>query len=174
MAMVTDEAAAAAVPRHFLILNNVQKNKNIKNMLVSASAFGVKEVFVVGQKKFDLQEQEPFVASLGCRVTRVVTLKDCRALCQERGIRIVGVEIMEDAKSIADHPFRGDTAFIMGNEGSGMNSAQVAICDDFVYIPQYGGGTASLNVTVAASIILQSFSLWAKLPIAEKTSETVE
>ena len=46
-----------------------------------------------------------------------------------------------------------------------MNSAQVAICDDFVYIPQHGGGTASLNVTVAASIVLQSFALWAKLPM---------
>ena len=47
-----------------------------------------------------------------------------------------------------------------------MNASQMAICDDFVYIPQYGGGTASLNVTVAASIILQSFALWAKLPPA--------
>ncbi|KAG6587182.1 family trna rrna methyltransferase-like [Phytophthora cinnamomi] len=159
--------ADRAPPRHFLILNNVQKNKNIKNMLVSASAFGVQEVFVVGQKKFDLQEQEPFLRSLRCRVTRLATLKDCRAHCVERGIRVVGVEIMHDAKSIADQPFTGDTAFIMGNEGSGMNSAQVAICDDFVYIPQYGGGTASLNVTVAASIILQSFALWAKLPVAE-------
>lgn len=31
------------------------------------------------------------------------------------------------------------------------------ICDFFVYIPQYGGGTASLNVTVAASIVLHHF-----------------
>ncbi|CEG50193.1 family trna rrna methyltransferase-like [Plasmopara halstedii] len=152
-------------PCHFLILNNVQKTKNIHNMLVSASAFGVTEVFIVGQKKFHLQEQESFINSLSCRVTRVATLKDCKALCKERGIRIVGVEIMQNAKSIGDQPFSGDTAFIMGNEGSGMNSAQVAICDDFVYIPQYGGGTASLNVTVAASIVLQSFALWAKLPM---------
>ncbi|KAG7387172.1 hypothetical protein PHYBOEH_008346 [Phytophthora boehmeriae] len=159
---------ATATPRHFLILNNVQKNKNIRNMLVSASAFGVKEVFVVGQKKFDLEEQESFISTLSCQVTRLPTLRDCRQHCQERNIRIVGVEIMNDAKSIAEQPFSGDTAFIMGNEGSGMNSAQVAICDDFVYIPQYGGGTASLNVTVAASIILQSFALWAKLPIANE------
>lgn len=186
--MEMTEEALAAPPCHFLILNNVQKMKNVKNMLVSASAFGVKEVFVVGQKTFDLQEQKPFLSSLSCHVTRVATLKDCRARCQERGIRIVGVEIMHDAKSIADSPFCGDTAFIMGNEvrlqalighvesllgricciryqGSGMNAAQVAICDDFVYIPQYGGGTASLNVTVAASIILHTFALWAKLPI---------
>ncbi|CAH0490412.1 unnamed protein product [Peronospora farinosa] len=158
---------ATSPPRHFLILNNVQKMKNIKNMLLSASAFGVKEVFVVGQKKFNLQEQEPFVTLLNCRITRVATLKDCRKYCIERNICIIGVEIMQNAKSIADQPFHGDSAFIMGNEGSGMNAAQVAICDDFVYIPQYGGGTASLNVTVAASIILQSFALWAKLPAKE-------
>ncbi|CAI5708984.1 unnamed protein product [Peronospora destructor] len=172
MAMTkVDADVNASPPRHFLILNNVQKIRNIKNMLVSASAFGVKEVFVVGQKKFDLQEQEPFLASLSCQVTRLATLKDCRMYCTERNIRIIGVEIMYNAKSIADQPLHGDSAFIMGNEGSGLKSAQVAICDDFVYIPQYGGGTASLNVTVAASIILQSFALWAKLPAKEAIAE---
>jgi len=34
----------------------------------------------------------------------------------------------------------------------------------FVYIPQYGGGTASLNVTVAASIVLHHFAVWAGFP----------
>jgi tRNA G18 (ribose-2'-O)-methylase SpoU len=53
-----------------------------------------------------------------------------------------------------------------------MNAMQVAICDDFVYIPQYGGGTASLNVTVAASIIMQSFALWAKIPETESATST--
>ncbi|RLN97106.1 hypothetical protein BBJ28_00011531 [Nothophytophthora sp. Chile5] len=187
--------ADTARPRHFLILNNVQKVKNIKNMLTSASAFGVCEVFVVGQKKFDLEAHAAFLSSLRCPITRLPTLQDCRAHCQALGIRIIGVEIMASARSISERPFSGDTAFIMGNEvqsrshleyamlyivficgwwhcvrfcvqGSGMNSAQVAICDAFVYIPQYGGGTASLNVTVAASIILQSFALWAQVPIA--------
>jgi tRNA G18 (ribose-2'-O)-methylase SpoU len=46
-----------------------------------------------------------------------------------------------------------------------MNSSQIEICDDFVIIPQYGGGTASLNVTVAASIVMHTFALWAKTPI---------
>lgn len=50
-----------------------------------------------------------------------------------------------------------DTAFMMGNEGQGMNEKQMAVCDGFVKISQYGGGTASLNVSVAASIVLQRF-----------------
>lgn len=46
-------------------------------------------------------------------------------------------------------------------QGQGLSAKQVRLCDSFVYIPQYGGGTASLNVTVAASIILQNFAVWA-------------
>ncbi|KDD72967.1 hypothetical protein H632_c2682p0 [Helicosporidium sp. ATCC 50920] len=34
-------------------------------------------------------------------------------------------------------------------------------CDAFTYIPQYGRGTASLNVAVATSIVLQHFATWA-------------
>jgi hypothetical protein len=46
-------------------------------------------------------------------------------------------------------------------QGHGLSEKQVAMCDAFVYIPQYGDGTASLNVTVATSIVLQHFAEWA-------------
>lgn len=42
-----------------------------------------------------------------------------------------------------------------------MNPKQLALCDSFLYIPQHGPGTASLNVAVAASIVLHTFALWA-------------
>ena len=50
---------------------------------------------------------------------------------------------------------------MMGNEGDGLNERQIQLCDSFVYIPQYGCGTASLNVAVAASIVLHQFAVWA-------------
>lgn len=46
-------------------------------------------------------------------------------------------------------------------QGTGLSEIQQAVCDRFVYIPQYGPGTASLNVTVAASIVLHRFAVWA-------------
>lgn len=46
-------------------------------------------------------------------------------------------------------------------QGMGLSQRQIDACDSFVYIPQYGPGTASLNVTVAASIVLQNFAAWA-------------
>ncbi|XLU98601.1 hypothetical protein S245_012941, partial [Arachis hypogaea] len=45
--------------------------------------------------------------------------------------------------------------------GTSLSAKECEICDFFVYIPQYGGGIASLNVTVAASIILHHFGVWA-------------
>ena len=46
-------------------------------------------------------------------------------------------------------------------QGTGLSSKQMALCDSFVYIQQYGQGTASLNVTVATSIVLHHFAVWA-------------
>ena len=43
-------------------------------------------------------------------------------------------------------------------QGTGLSDKEMEICDSFVYIPQSGPGTASLNVTVAASIVLHQFA----------------
>ncbi len=37
-------------------------------------------------------------------------------ICVVPGCEIIGVEIMEGAKLIESHPFKGPTAFILGNE----------------------------------------------------------
>ena len=46
-------------------------------------------------------------------------------------------------------------------QGQGLSPRQMRNCDAFIYIPQDGPGTASLNVAVAASIVLHHYALWA-------------
>jgi len=53
-------------------------------------------------------------------------------------------------------------------QGDGMTENQMEICDGFVYIPQHGNGTASLNVTVAGSIVLHHFGVWANYTETER------
>ncbi|KAL7526603.1 hypothetical protein ACHAWF_001844 [Thalassiosira exigua] len=77
-------------------------------------------------------------------------------------VPILGVEIDEAAVDLEDEPFATSTAFMMGNEGSGMTSKQMKLCDGFVRIAQYGGGTASLNVSVAAGLVLHRFAHWSR------------
>ena len=48
-------------------------------------------------------------------------LKDVRRFCSEKKLNICGVEIIEGAQPIQNHPFKGDTVFMLGNEGTGLN-----------------------------------------------------
>ena len=93
--------------------------------------------------------------------------KTCVQHLMEQDIVLVGVEIHPDAVNLDDfcnisnnnNNDNKNIAFLMGNEGQGIHEKHMASCQAFVKIPQYGGGTASLNVNVAASIVLHSYHL---------------
>ena len=48
-------------------------------------------------------------------------LQDVRRFCTEKKISICGIEIIEGAKPVHEQPFVGETLFMLGNEGSGLN-----------------------------------------------------
>ena len=159
-------------PECYLIFSNIGKKHNLGNLVRSAVAFGVKETVVVGYHKFNVfgaKGSDKYMT-----YHRVDKLSEAREYLKGKGVRICGIEIMKDSKPIQSHPFSGPTAFILGNEGTGLNENQKAICDDFVYIPHYGNGTASLNVTVAASIVLHHFGSWAGYTERERDEENPE
>jgi len=153
-------------PHFFVIVNNVAKKHNVGQMVRSASAFGVKSMLIAGSPKnaqfFGAQgtEKKVNIKFFG-KVEEAVEFARIQQKCQ-----IVGVEIKDGARSISEEPFHPgqNVAFMFGNEGSGLTEAQCAKCDLFVYIPQFGDGTASLNVAVAASIVFHRFASWAKYP----------
>ena len=149
-------------PQAYMLMFNVQKQKNFGNLVRSAAAFNVSEVFVVdgGSKK---------LRTFGSQGTHTKTnfryfdgLKDVKEFCTSNKIAVCGIEIMKESQPIHTHPFRGPTLFALGNEGSGLNKNQIAICDHFVYIEQYTDKTASLNVAIAGSIVFHHFGIWAK------------
>lgn len=153
-----------------LILHHVSKRKNVHMLLEVASSFHIKCVYLVGQEK------NKALITDWCLQYDIV-LFECCTLLQAKGAihekhkaTIFGIEILPQAMNVlgnktltvSSSPFTGSSAILMGNEGSGMSKSQMEICDEFLYIPQYGGGTASLNVTVAASIIFYRFTVWAQ------------
>mmetsp|Transcript_66102 Transcript_66102/g.123302 ORF Transcript_66102/g.123302 Transcript_66102/m.123302 type:complete len:242 (-) Transcript_66102:20-745(-) len=153
------EPLTRARAESYVLLNNISKRQNFGTLLRSASAFGVAEVFVVGAKKLSTHGNQGTTSHV--RLTHFETLALAKAGMASRGIKLCGVEIADSALPVHTHPFEGPTCFMLGNEGEGMSSSQQAICDFFVYIPQYTGATASLNVAVAGAIVLHHFALWA-------------
>mmetsp|Transcript_38501 Transcript_38501/g.93317 ORF Transcript_38501/g.93317 Transcript_38501/m.93317 type:complete len:269 (-) Transcript_38501:79-885(-) len=84
-----------------------------------------------------------------------------------RRMYIVGVEIDERSRLFDDEYFQKyvpkdetDIALLMGNEGQGIIPQYLEECHQIIRIPQYGSGTASLNVNVACNIVLYKFQHW--------------
>jgi len=97
-------------------------------------------------------------------VYRVATMDALVAFLTTHAVPLVGIEILDDAKSVsADDAFTSTKLALMpGNEGTGLAAAHKARCSRFCYIPHYGvGGTGSLNVSIAATIVLTKFCEWA-------------
>nr|CAD1829687.1 unnamed protein product [Ananas comosus var. bracteatus] len=166
-------AAAEGAVESVVVVHNVAKRHNVGTLARSAAAFGVSEVVVVGRRDFNSFGSHGSTAHLRFRhlsslPSPAATSRHPKTLIpktlEERDYDICGVEIVDGAMPVTDHPFRKSTAFLLGNEGTGLSERECEICDFFVYIPQYGGGTASLNVTVAASIVLHHFGVWAGFP----------
>jgi len=155
-----------------LVITNISKRANIRSLLLTAAAFDVASVFVVGQRSFDFSPDSPDLprqlrdslekkngdTSTNMNITRFDKWQDFMDFKTQQNILLVGVEIHQEAKDIEDYSScEQSIAFLMGNEGQGLNTKHMNSCDGFVRIPQYGGGTASLNVNVAASIILHRY-----------------
>ncbi|MCL2395220.1 MAG: hypothetical protein FWC87_11085 [Acidimicrobiaceae bacterium] len=72
----------------------------------------------------------------------------------ERGARIVGVELADDATRLADlAPARQLTVVVLGHEHYGIPDEAWEQLDEVVEIPMVGSGS-SLNVAVAGSLVL--------------------
>ncbi|WP_327090142.1 TrmH family RNA methyltransferase [Nonomuraea sp. NBC_01738] len=76
------------------------------------------------------------------------------AECRERGERVLGVELAENAIRLADLPMaRQPTVVVLGHERDGIPDEALDLLDAVVEIPMIGTG-ASLNVAVAGSLVL--------------------
>ncbi|KAF7458330.1 tRNA/rRNA methyltransferase-like protein [Cryptosporidium felis] len=148
------------VPEFYLILSNISKRQNFGTLLRSACGFGVSEVLVVGEKKLMTFGNKGTLPHLS--LTNYKNIHQVVEIIREKEMDLVGVEIGPNSKPIYPHPFRRSTAFILGNEGTGISEKYSSLCDYLIYIPQYGVGTASLNVAIAGSIVFHHFGIWAK------------
>lgn len=132
------------------------------------TAAAAHKVCIIGDRSFATHGSHGSDIYLNYR--HFTTLESCCTwLHTEQHARIIGVEITDTAAAVQAHPFAPATAFMLGNEGTGLSPRQLALCDSFVYIPQHGRGTASLNVNVAAAIVLHHFASWAQLPEAPRS-----
>jgi len=124
----------------YAVVGNLQSGTNIGRIIRTATIFGVEELVVVGQRKFNAFGNHGTQFDL--KTKHFFRPIDAWAyLKEEKNAKILGIEIEAGAMPLmsfdrntgqASFPFQGPTAFVFGNEGDGMSPGFRAICDDFV------------------------------------------
>jgi len=163
-------------PRLYLVIYNIQSKSNIRDLLNTAFAFGCAAVWLVGQTKEDYKTKlisTQFQEAVNEQQIGLLIFPKWDNVLEHlttssRKIALVGVEIDETSHVLNDMnippPFATEyeeIAILMGNEGQGIHPKHLQACEGrLIRIPQYGTGTASLNVNVACSIVLYHFHQW--------------
>jgi 23S rRNA (guanosine2251-2'-O)-methyltransferase len=146
---------AASGPPLLLVLDGVQDPHNLGACLRSADAAGVAAVIVPRDRAAGLTPVVRKVAAGAAETVPLVSVvnlaRTIREL-KERGIWLTGTDDSAD-KSLYDVDLKGPLAIVMGSEGEGMRRLTRECCDQLVSIPM-GGAVESLNVSVAAGVVL--------------------
>lgn len=149
-------------PECRVLVYNLSKKGNFGTLVRTAVAFGATQMIVVGNRKINTLGQQATARFIGWKFFDSFT--PAVEWIKAEGWKLVGIEIGARAVSVTTRPFSDKTVFVLGNEGAGLDQKTLDACDSVVYIPQYGRGTASLNVATAAAIVLHHFAEWAQYP----------
>lgn len=134
-----------------MVISNISKRANVLKLVEVGMAFGCAGLLVVGQERNWTTPS----GLVEIPVERFDKWNHMLDYLRRNRILLVGIEIHPDAMSMDQLCcLYQDTALVVGNEGTGLLDKQINSCDSFVRIPQFGVGTASLNVYVAASTVL--------------------
>lgn len=139
---------------NWLILDNVQDPGNVGTMIRTADAAGFAGVFL-GTGTADLYSSKVLRSMQGSNFHLPIVegaIPDFIAALRAEEVMIYGTELNKDAlayTNIKHYP----AAFILGNEGQGVQKELLALTDQNVYIPIYGEAE-SLNVAIAAGILM--------------------
>ena len=143
-----------------VVCPDVQDPENLGAILRIAAAFGVDAV-MLGRRCADPFSRRVLRVSMGAALRLPLIegddlVTDLRRLQSDFSYDLVATVLDADAQPLDSTPRRPRTAILLGSEGHGLDRSLIELCDHKVTIPMQSG-TDSLNVAVAAGIILHHF-----------------
>lgn len=143
-----------------LLLDRVQDPGNLGTIIRSSKAFGIDSI-VLGEGCCDIYNEKVLRSTQGIGFHFNIVSRDLKEVISElkdREVPILGtrVEYGEDIRNLTNRD-KECFALIMGNEGRGVSSDILELCDKFIYI-EMDDQVESLNVSIATSILLYELS----------------
>ncbi len=136
-----------------LILDSIQDPGNLGTIIRSSVAFNI-DTIIINDKCADIYSDKVIRSSQGMifkinivKKNLFEFLKEIKGHIPIYGTKVTGGKELKTLEKISDF------AIIMGNEGNGVDSKLLDLCDEYLYISM-NSNCESLNVGVATSIIL--------------------
>ena len=138
-----------------LVGERIRDPRNVGVLVRNADAFGLSAALFCGESA-DPYCRAALRSTTGSILRTTVGIADdlpgrLREL-KEQGVHLIGSSAHAQT-SCSEADWSGPCAILLGNESDGLSPEAAALCDTMVTIPM-GGGASSLNVTVAAGILL--------------------
>lgn len=126
---------------------------NMATAIRNANAFNAKEVFYIGNKKWDRR------GAVGVQnYTEIKWLNHIDELIKLREKYVfVGIDNIPGSVSIHTHTFAPNTLMFFGEEGVGLTPAVQSLCDKILHIDMFGS-IRSLNCGTASGIAMYEFA----------------
>jgi len=147
----------AGGPTTLLVCPEIANHENLGSLMRTAAALGV-DGLVLGERSCDPYWRRSVRVSMGAvfslPIVRSDDIKtDMRALRDRHGVALLAAVTDADAVDARSLQRAARTALVVGPEDVGLHRHFIELCDQRVTLPM-SGGTDSLNVTVAAGILL--------------------
>ena len=113
---------------------NLINDFNISSGIRNANAFNAKEVFYIGDKKFDRRGMQGVQNYMN--IKWLPTVEDFLRL--KTTYKIIGFDNIKGAKPMTSYNWTPNTLIVFGSEGVGLSVGMQAMCDEFIYIEQFG------------------------------------
>ncbi|HEY9278794.1 MAG TPA: RNA methyltransferase [Eoetvoesiella sp.] len=142
----------SCITHNCLWLDRVQDPGNVGTLLRTAAAAGITHAYL-SRGTASAWSQKVLRSAQGAHfVMSIYEQLDFLAEREKLAIPLIATAL-EDAQSLYDMALPRDCAWLVGNEGQGVDSGLLALADARVFIPQVQS-VESLNVAVAAAICL--------------------
>lgn len=139
-------------------LEDVYQLHNTSAVIRSCDVFGLQEAHLIeGRHGHRLDKNIAMGAQRWVDIHRHSNPSKCIKALRERGYHIVATTPRAGSTSLQDFSLKGPTALFFGTEKEGLSQEVLQQADAALYIPMHGF-TESLNISVAAAIILQQLT----------------
>lgn len=139
-----------------ILCSNLFNDFNIATIIRNANAFLAKEVIIFGSKQYDRRGTvgtHNYSHFRHFKTTELEQLKNHLS-----GSYVVGMDNIPESKNIQEisWPANQHVVIAFGQEQVGLPQEIIDMCDELVYIPQYGS-VRSLNVGTASGIAMYDY-----------------